>query len=615
MSSVSAVVWGDASDLVQRLERPGTGVTVVRACIDLPEVLGAVGAGLARSCILAGAASDLDNAFLEALQRAGGRALVLCDDSLQRARLVRLGVRVLPAAATAQDIATALRQSMPPTPVQAGLTPGGRDLPPTPVAGERDEDASAAGEPEAATVDDGRRAEDDAVPAQGAQAAPASQPQPQPRQRGRRSRRESLGEGAPGTGPASAAGERAPSGTPQGPRRSSGHVGEPGEHAEGSGWGIAAGTPGSRKVTGAATTGSAPGTAQPADGAEGTSRRRGAGGNDPYTQAGSDTPAAQGAGPVRTPGHTASGTTPDPGTAHPAARRRGRITVVWGSGGAPGRSTLAANLAVEAALAGAKVALVDADTHAASLAGMLGLLDETAGLVRLCRGVESGDFDPSRDTAAFARLHAAGAALRFTSGLPRPERWAEVSSAALRRSLDRLAALVDHVVVDVAAPVGRDDELALDTFAPQRNDATLCAIAMADQLLAVGTADPVGLPRLVRVCEEAAVLPAGPVPLVVVNKLRASASGPRPEAGVRLAWQRFGPAALVPGHFLPWDPEATDAALLAGRVLAEAAPRSQLRRAVADLAAQLLPVPAEPAVSGNPDPASGVSRAGVVTRG
>lgn len=600
MSSVSAVVWGDASDLVQRLERPGTGVTVVRACIDLPEVLGAVGAGLARSCILAGAASDLDGAFLEALQRAGGRALVLCDDTLQRARLVRLGVRVLPAAATAQDIATALRQSMPPTPVQAGLTPSGRDLPSPRGAGERDDGASAAGGRDAATDDDGRRAADDAVPAQSAPAAPSpaapsSQPQPQPqpqpraRQRGRRSRREDNGTSAAEGSAASAAAEPAPSGTPPDPppldtQSASGPVGGQGEHAGGSGNG----------------------------------RRK---------RQGSDASSAHGTGPWRTPGHPTSGTAPDSGTApvsgiapvsgtaHPAGRRRGRITVVWGSGGAPGRSTLAANLAVEAALAGAKVALVDADTHAASLAGMLGLLDETAGLVRLCRGVESGDFDPSRDTAAFARLHAAGAALRFTSGLPRPERWAEVSAAALRRSLNRLAELVDHVVVDVAAPVGRDDELALDTFAPQRNDAALCAIGAADQLLAVGTADPVGLPRLVRVCEEAAVLPAGPVPLVVVNKLRASASGPRPEAGVRLAWQRFGPAALVPGHFLPWDLEATDAALLAGRALAEAAPRSQLRRAVADLAAQLLPAPADSAVSGDPDPASGVSRAGAVTRG
>ncbi|WP_158595330.1 MinD/ParA family ATP-binding protein [Galactobacter caseinivorans] len=269
---------------------------------------------------------------------------------------------------------------------------------------------------------------------------------------------------------------------------------------------------------------------------------------------------------------------PDPSA---TPRPRGRITVVWGTGGAPGRSTVALNLAVEQALLGQRVSLVDADSYGASLASMLGLLDETAGLVRLCRLVEAGTFQAQADSAASARVDIAGASLHFTSGLPRPERWAELSAQAVKRALLALAETHDEVVVDVAAPIGRDDELALDSFAPQRNDAAVAALEAADRVFVVGRADAVGLPRLIRLCEEVVQRPGRP-PVVVINQLRAQASGPRPEQALRVAWRRFGPITLMPRVYLPWDPVAADASLLQGSALAEAAPRSPLRLAIRD---------------------------------
>lgn len=263
----------------------------------------------------------------------------------------------------------------------------------------------------------------------------------------------------------------------------------------------------------------------------------------------------------------------------------GRITVVWGPHGAPGRSTVALNLAVEEATKGSRVCLVDADTHAAGLGPMLGLMDETAGLVRLTRAVQDGEFDPLPDSAAHARVRVAAQTLRFTSGLPRPQRWAEISAEGLRAALTALAATCDHVVVDVAAEAGQDEDLALDTFAPQRNDATIAALGLADRVVVVGTADSIGLPRLIRACEELPEKLGDRTRVeIVVNKVRVGCTGPRPEASVASAWRRFGPRHAVPGHFLPWDQTAADAALLAGRVLAEAAPRSALRKGIAALA-------------------------------
>lgn len=557
MIPLSLVVWGDETGLVPALERIGSGVTVVRSCVDLVEVLAAVGAGLSRICVLAGPAADLDTTFVEALERGGGRGIALTDDALQRSRLERLGISVLPATASAEDVVTALRRPPPVAPSGGGVV----DRPTDDGAGggaiglptrARDAERRDHGEHRGPAGDgaggpDGAGAPDETSgPDEAADPAPAAA---------------WAGQGGPG--PDDATRWRPVQGDPA---RDAGPRDDPGPGPA---------DPEHRRPQAAART---------------RGRRSARSGR-------SDDGGSAGGGPDGA-GRADRSAAPAGADLEDGRPRRGAVTVVWGSGGAPGRSTLAANLAIEAALAGSRVALVDADTHAASLAGQLGLLDETAGLVRLCRSLEAGEFDPSRDTAAFARLRAAGASLRFTSGLPRPERWAEISAAALKRAIDRLAHLVDHVVIDVAAPVGRDDELLLDTFAPQRNDATLAAIAAADQLLAVGTADPVGLPRLIRTCEEAAVLPAGPVPRLVVNKVRASVSGPRPETAVRVAWQRFGPPALIPSHFLPWDQEAADAALMEGRALAEAAPRSTLRRAVADLAAVVLPLPVTKAPTG-----------------
>lgn len=290
---------------------------------------------------------------------------------------------------------------------------------------------------------------------------------------------------------------------------------------------------------------------------------------------------------------------------------QGVVTVVWGAPGAPGRSTVALNLAVELALNGERVALVDADTHAASLAAMLGMLDETAGIVRLSRSVAQNEFDPGPDTAAFARVRVGDAALRFTSGLPRPQRWAEISANGLGAALQVLRRSVHQVVVDVAAPAEQDEDLALDTFAPQRNDATVAALGQADRILVLGTGDPVGLPRLIRCCEHLGERPGEERPRidVVVNRVRASSSGPRPEASLQSAWRRFGPAEMVPTRFLPWDQEATDAAVLQGKALVEVAPRSALRRAIRDLAAG----PAGPLRSGE-GPVGAAEQSGRRTR-
>ena len=98
--------------------------------------------------------------------------------------------------------------------------------------------------------------------------------------------------------------------------------------------------------------------------------------------------------------------------------------------------------------------------------------------------------------------------------------------------------VVDHVVVDVGFALEDDEELSYDTAAPRRNATTLTALEAADHLVVVGSADPVGLQRLVRGVQDLAVIPS-PTPTVVVNKVRASVAGPRPERSIAEVLGRF----------------------------------------------------------------------------
>ena len=263
--------------------------------------------------------------------------------------------------------------------------------------------------------------------------------------------------------------------------------------------------------------------------------------------------------------------------------RDGRIVAVWGPPGGPGRTTVAINMAAELAAAGTSVLLVDADTYGASIGASLGLLDESSGLAQACRIADQGGFG----SAALARIAVSvaikGGRLRVLTGITRPDRWPELRPAALGQVLEAARSLVDVTVVDCGFCLEADEELSFDTLAPRRNGAALRSLAAADSVIAVGGADPIGVPRMVKALSELADAVPTAAPRVVFNKVRAAAVGRAPENQLREAWERFGPSAAI-SDFLPMDHAAADQALLAGTALLETAPASPLRLAIAGLA-------------------------------
>lgn len=266
----------------------------------------------------------------------------------------------------------------------------------------------------------------------------------------------------------------------------------------------------------------------------------------------------------------------------PAVAGTGKIVAVWGPAGSPGRTLVAVNIAGELAAAGKSVLLVDADSYGASVAAVLGLLDEAAGLAQACRLADQGLLD--RETLLRVAVPVAGTAgsFRVLTGITRADRWTELRSAALALVLERAREVADVVVVDTGFCLEADEELSFDTMAPRRNAATLRSLEMADTVFAVGAADPVGVPRLVRGLAELETAVPGVAPEVVMNKVRASAVGRSPERQLREAWDRYGPGTGIKA-FLPSDPGASDAALLSGSLLLESAPDSRLRAAIAKL--------------------------------
>ena len=124
--------------------------------------------------------------------------------------------------------------------------------------------------------------------------------------------------------------------------------------------------------------------------------------------------------------------------------------------------------------------------------------------------------------------------------------------------------------------------------AGQRQGNTRAGVQQHFAALAVGAGDPIGLQRLVRGLQELGTV-ASPSPRVVINKVRASAVGSRPERRIHDALARF--AGLDELTFIPDDPITLDGALLTGRSLAESAPDSAVRQCLLALAGELCGVP------------------------
>ncbi len=265
----------------------------------------------------------------------------------------------------------------------------------------------------------------------------------------------------------------------------------------------------------------------------------------------------------------------------------GKVLAVWGPVGSPGKSTIAANLACELATAGKKVFLLDADTYAPSLADLFGLFEHPAGLPAACRILGQDRFDLEQLQRLSLELAIGNRSLTLMTGMGSNRRWAELTAERLIDLLELAKTHFDFVLVDLASPL--ENGLSLMHSSLSRNEATRTAIAVANQVIAVGSADPIGIQRFV---EQLPELPATGKVLPVINRLRNSALGVRPKQQIAETLLRL--VQLEPAAFIPADQDAFDFALLNNLPLALAKRHCPARQATADFAKQhLLRQPSE----------------------
>ena len=267
------------------------------------------------------------------------------------------------------------------------------------------------------------------------------------------------------------------------------------------------------------------------------------------------------------------------------------MIAVWGPAGAPGRTTVATALA---AVLGsrARTTLVDADPYGGTVAQALGVLDEVSGLLSAARLAGSGMLEER-----FASVQRAfDQQFTVVTGLPRPDRWTEVRPGTVEL-LAETASRHGHVVIDTGFGLD-DDDL---SGRPGRNQLTLAALEVADEVLVVGTADPVGLSRLVRALVDLRERSPMTATRVVVNRMRPTIGWT--ERDVTQMLSDF--ARPVGLHFLPEDRATVDRALVTGRTVLETNAESPLAVAIGRLADAVVPWPA---------PSRGQSRARGVLR-
>lgn len=261
--------------------------------------------------------------------------------------------------------------------------------------------------------------------------------------------------------------------------------------------------------------------------------------------------------------------------------RLGKILTVWGTHGAPGRSTIAFNLAALAAQKGQSVCLIDADTYAPSLDALMALEDAGSGLAIICSDADRAQLDEKKAGAIMERVPLKQGFFDFLSGITSASRWPEVRARAFSEVLGWLKPRYDIIICDVAASIEMDEELTFDGPAPRRNAATLTALAESDRVIVVGEADVVGLPRLINLAREVQERPdliaPGASMQYWLNRSRREAAGFNPEAKMRDNWSRYLSVPL--NGVIPYERKMMDRLRRNGEALLEVAPRHALVQA------------------------------------
>lgn len=263
--------------------------------------------------------------------------------------------------------------------------------------------------------------------------------------------------------------------------------------------------------------------------------------------------------------------------AHPTAK----LIAVWGPKGAPGRTTIAIELAASLAMSEPLTLLADVDLYGGDIAQMLGVVEELPTIVPLSRRAARGEM---RDVSSFASLRRAGTSGPILlPGLLRAELWTEVSPFGWQELIRGIRSAFRYAVFDVGFSVEPCTDGGLTGG---RNELSRTTVTEADVVIAVVRADPVGIRSFLWAADAADDLLTEDRLLVVANRVR---PGEEREVGT-LIRRHLG---RYPVAFVPDRPDHVSRALWRGEPVSTCEPASpvaeQARRLCAVLGGRVRP--------------------------
>ena len=250
---------------------------------------------------------------------------------------------------------------------------------------------------------------------------------------------------------------------------------------------------------------------------------------------------------------------------------------MWGTSGAPGRTTLAAGIATILART-APTLLVDADTANPTIAHLLGVPVQASGLSILARTASRGPLTP-QDVQSAAVQRSEG--LRVITGLVTAHRWREVSRPSIESIIGALRLSARYSVVDIAST-----SLEKSSRGASRDDAALGVLERVDRLVIVARGDIVGINRLSFLASWWAEHGVDCPITLIVNRVSTDAIGARPVASLQDAIGAFMPEQVF--HVVSEDAGVQRAALR-GKALGESGTHCKASDELEAIVAQWMP--------------------------
>ena len=270
-----------------------------------------------------------------------------------------------------------------------------------------------------------------------------------------------------------------------------------------------------------------------------------------------------------------------------SAVNNGQVISVWSAAGSVGRTSMTASLACELAKFGKSVLVIDADVYAPSLAQHFGFDQHYSGISAAIRLQDQQRLSDESFDQLLLEFQQPKNTLKVLAGLTMTNRWPEIGFEKIRLLLEYAATRFDFVFVDVASNI--ETGVVDGRLLSERNSTTIGSLSCANKIVAITTADSVGLNRFVWAMHALRELKLDENVLTIVNRF--SQSGRKHTAEVASTIRQFAEVEIA--GFVDEDAPLFSRALVDGVPASMVGRNSAAKQAIAQFAlSQLLELPA-----------------------